>query len=399
MANSEYNLTVVDGTALTISLSGPVGPAGATGATGATGPAGTGSGTVENTIINGSANAVSGDAVFDALALKAPLDSPSFTTPTLGAATATTVNKVTITAPATGATLTIADNTSITTGAGGYIDTSLGGYIKTGGYIDTSLGGGLELGSGASMGIQASIQTDAPITTNFNAPITTGLNAPISTLAGGSFATGTGDLTGPNANGTIALVNSPQTFSGQQQFSTRPTSSAAGTPEATSLITATDGDARYGREYYSVVATPIEAFSTAFVNGPNFVVPAGSYDFEIFVVIKAVGETSGANYNVACSPNTDVSLLQDTRLINVGGLGTGGTASTSFRNQTNAIGSADYIATYMDAPNNFASSHCRGSTVLASQTTINLRIKQRSATDAVNAAQILAGSFIRFTKR
>lgn len=38
MANSEYNLTVVDGTALTISLSGPVGPAGATG------PAGTGGG-------------------------------------------------------------------------------------------------------------------------------------------------------------------------------------------------------------------------------------------------------------------------------------------------------------------------------------------------------------------
>lgn len=31
MANSEYNLTVVDGTALTISLSGPVGPAGAGG--------------------------------------------------------------------------------------------------------------------------------------------------------------------------------------------------------------------------------------------------------------------------------------------------------------------------------------------------------------------------------
>jgi hypothetical protein len=68
MANSEYNLTVVDGTALTLSLSGPVGPAGAGG-----------SGTIDTTITDGSTNAVSGNAVFDALALKAPLASPSFT--------------------------------------------------------------------------------------------------------------------------------------------------------------------------------------------------------------------------------------------------------------------------------------------------------------------------------
>jgi hypothetical protein len=217
-------------------------------------------GTVDDTIIDGSTNAVSGDAVFDALALKAPLASPSFTTPTLGAATATTVNKVTITAPATGATLTIADYTSITTGTGGYIDTSLGGYIKTGGYIDTSLGGSLELGPGASMGIQASIQTDAPITTNFNAPITTGLNAPIytglnapiSTLSGGSFATGIGNLTGPNASGTVALVNSPQTFSSLQQFSTRPRSSALLGTMSTELITLADS-------YYQNILNPLKA--------------------------------------------------------------------------------------------------------------------------------------------
>lgn len=39
--------------------------------------------------------------------------SPSFTTPTLGAATATTINKVTITAPTTSATLTIADGKTL----------------------------------------------------------------------------------------------------------------------------------------------------------------------------------------------------------------------------------------------------------------------------------------------
>ena len=40
--------------------------------------------------------------------------SPTFVTPTLGAASATTVNKVTITAPATGSTLTIADGKTLT---------------------------------------------------------------------------------------------------------------------------------------------------------------------------------------------------------------------------------------------------------------------------------------------
>jgi len=55
-------------------------------------------------------------------ALKAPLVSPSFTTPTLGAATATTINKVTITAPAPSATLTLAQGSSIIT-SGAYAGT------------------------------------------------------------------------------------------------------------------------------------------------------------------------------------------------------------------------------------------------------------------------------------
>jgi hypothetical protein len=49
-----------------------------------------------------------------ALGLKANLTSPSFTTPNLGVASATTINKVTLTAPATGSTLTIADGKTLT---------------------------------------------------------------------------------------------------------------------------------------------------------------------------------------------------------------------------------------------------------------------------------------------
>lgn len=44
---------------------------------------------------------------------------PTFTTPTLGVAAATTVNKITITTPASGATLTIPDGVTLNAGAGG----------------------------------------------------------------------------------------------------------------------------------------------------------------------------------------------------------------------------------------------------------------------------------------
>jgi hypothetical protein len=49
-----------------------------------------------------------------ALASLAPLVSPSFTTPTLGVATASSINKMAITAPATSSTLTVADGKTAT---------------------------------------------------------------------------------------------------------------------------------------------------------------------------------------------------------------------------------------------------------------------------------------------
>lgn len=53
-------------------------------------------------------------ATFTTIPTLAPLISPSFTTPSLGVATATSINKITITTPATGATLTIPDGTTAT---------------------------------------------------------------------------------------------------------------------------------------------------------------------------------------------------------------------------------------------------------------------------------------------
>ena len=56
-----------------------------------------------------------GSSLTTLLSAKAPLTSPSFTTPTLGVATATTINKVTITAPTTSATLTLVQGSTLAT--------------------------------------------------------------------------------------------------------------------------------------------------------------------------------------------------------------------------------------------------------------------------------------------
>lgn len=66
-------------------------------------------------------------AIQTQLNAKAPLVSPSFTTPTLGVADATSINKVTITAPAASATLTLANGSSlITSGANSLTLTTTG---------------------------------------------------------------------------------------------------------------------------------------------------------------------------------------------------------------------------------------------------------------------------------
>lgn len=63
---------------------------------------------------SGAVVAVSGDYTVAQVTGAAPLASPTFTTPTLGVATATSINKMTITAPATGSTLAVADGKTAT---------------------------------------------------------------------------------------------------------------------------------------------------------------------------------------------------------------------------------------------------------------------------------------------
>ena len=115
-------------------------------------------------------------AIQTQLGLKAPLISPSFTTPTLGVATATSINKLTITVPATGSTLTIAEGQTLTVTTGGTLGTAA--YTAAGAY---------EI-AGA---------------TSSHASITTGIHG-LAITAGQTLTVTTGGTLGTGAYATIA---------------------------------------------------------------------------------------------------------------------------------------------------------------------------------------------------
>ena len=138
----------------------------------------------DTTITDGSTNAVSGNAVFDALALKAPLVSPSFTTPSLGVASATTVNGVAIT-PKTSATLNLAEGESFST-AGEF---ATGGYFTTGGNFYTA--GNFAIGNNFST--NGSFRTGGTFYTGD------------SFITGGTFSTSSGFATTGASDVTFAM--------------------------------------------------------------------------------------------------------------------------------------------------------------------------------------------------
>ncbi|CAB4242142.1 hypothetical protein UFOVP222_27 [uncultured Caudovirales phage] len=96
----------------------------------------------DGSTLNIGAGGTLGTGAYATIANYAPLASPSFTTPTLGVASATSINKVAITAPATSATLTIADGKTLTASNtitlagtdGSTLNVGSGGTLGTGAY-------------------------------------------------------------------------------------------------------------------------------------------------------------------------------------------------------------------------------------------------------------------------
>ena len=228
-------------------------------ATGGRGPVGP-SPTVVDAVTNGDANAVSSNAVFDALALKAPLISPTFT------------DDITVQPPGfVVESITLAPNPST-----GFLDyaTPQGGHIRfkatyadvtvTNEYTFPDATGTIALTSditGTNSGTNTGDETAARIATALNAGTQDTVAADTDKLAvthpaGGwmllstlwTWITGKIDtlakLDAIVADATLARTDAGQTFAGAQAFSstTRPTSSGTGTPEATSLMTQKDVD-------------------------------------------------------------------------------------------------------------------------------------------------------------
>lgn len=128
--------------------------------------------------------------------------SPTLVTPVLGVASATTINKVTLTAPATGSTLTIADGKSLIANNSLTLSGTDGSTVNLG-------TGGTVLYSGGALGTPSS----ATLTNATGLPINTGVSglaANIATFLGTpSSANLASALTDKTGTGSAVFANSP----------------------------------------------------------------------------------------------------------------------------------------------------------------------------------------------
>ena len=133
----------------------------------------------------------------------APLTSPSLTTPSLGVATATSINKVTITAPTTSATLTLITGSTLATNTAASLTLGLSSAAATVATIPSGTVTLMDLGTAQSI---TSIKTfsTAPVISTINAGGTTATASlfPDVTISTGTIAIGAGLTTG-----TINIAN------------------------------------------------------------------------------------------------------------------------------------------------------------------------------------------------
>jgi hypothetical protein len=220
---NEYPLTVVDGTTLTLSLNGAAGPTGPNTITTSTTTALNGYIYGNGTTVAG-ATAATSAATANTLVLRDAQGGASFTS------TSGTGASITSTSGA-GASLTSYNGAGAsitsTSGAGASITSTSGTYHATFG------------NSGIDMSFIARVKGSF----GWNRSTLTARLHPPDTLTASQV------YTLPDLTGTVALTDVAQSWSGTQTFSgltaftnaARPTSTASGTPEATSLITQTDG--------------------------------------------------------------------------------------------------------------------------------------------------------------
>lgn len=184
--------------------------------------------------------------------------SPTLITPTLGVASATSLNKLTITPPATGSTLTVADGKTLTAsntvtltgtdgsslafGAGGtlaYTQNNLGVFAST---TSAQLASVLsdETGTGSAVFSTSPMLTTPNLGTPSAATLTNATGLPISTGVSG-LGTGIASFLATPSSANLSAAMTDETGSGALVFATSPTlvTPALGTPSAAVLTNAT----------------------------------------------------------------------------------------------------------------------------------------------------------------
>lgn len=138
-----------------------------------------------------------------ALDLKANLNSPTLVTPVIGVATATSVNKVAVTAPATSATLTIADGATLTASASATVSgtntgdqTNISGNAATVTTNANLTGHVTSVGNAAVLGSFTLLQLNTALS-----------DADVATGGGTATGTNTGDQTNISGNAATVTTN------------------------------------------------------------------------------------------------------------------------------------------------------------------------------------------------
>lgn len=147
--------------------------------------------------------------------------SPTLVTPTLGVATATTINKVTLTAPATGSTLTIADGKTLTVNN----TLTLAGTDSTTMTFPSSSGTVVTLAATQTLQNKTFDNTNTITVKAGNFTIQDGTDTTKQMVfAASTISTGTTrTATMPDANGTMTLLGNASTGSGSVVLATSPT--------------------------------------------------------------------------------------------------------------------------------------------------------------------------------
>ena len=243
--------------------------------------------------------------------------SPSFTTPTLGVATATTVNKVTLTAPATGSTLTIADGKTLTAsntltftgtdassvafGAGGtvFYTSGLGTNVST--FLATPTSANLaaaltdETGTGANVFATSPTLVTPILGTPQSGTLTSCTGLPISTGVSG-LGTNVATFLATPSSANLASALTDETGSGLAVFNVNPTftnyTETAYTANSSTAITLSLANGTM--QYITLTGSPTITMPTA-AAGKSFTLilytGSGSYTVSWSTVAWAGGTT------------------------------------------------------------------------------------------------------------